>query len=185
MRYYFDFCHKYHFQQGTNNSLSAFLKKLDEKKQSVQFQKQAEQAVWLYFAWILSSKKQQDYKDKDYIQKPTDIPPNTYIDNRQEYKSSEIVSFQSDGFATKKKLDQKRGADWTRVFEDLKNTILVRHYSHATLKTYTGWVRKFQAFTESKDPRLLSTEDVNQFLTMLVVKKQVAASTQNQAFNAL
>lgn len=66
-----------------------------------------------------------------------------------------------------------------------KNAISVRHYSRATLKTYTGWARKFQAFTESKDPTLLTTEDVKEFLTSLAVKKQVAASTQNQVFNAL
>jgi len=33
MRYYLDFCHKYHFKQETDMSLSAFLKKLNEKKQ--------------------------------------------------------------------------------------------------------------------------------------------------------
>lgn len=53
------------------------------------------------------------------------------------------------------------------------------------METYTGWARKFQPFTESKDPTLLTTEDVKEFLTSLAVKEQVAASTQNQAFNAL
>ena len=71
------------------------------------------------------------------------------------------------------------------AYPRLKNTICVRHYSQATLRTYTGWLGKFQAFTESRDPTLLSTEDVKEFLTSLAVKKQVAASTQNQAFNAL
>ncbi len=33
MRYFLDFCHKYHFKQGTDMSLSAFLKKLNEKNQ--------------------------------------------------------------------------------------------------------------------------------------------------------
>jgi hypothetical protein len=46
-------------------------------------------------------------------------------------------------------------------------------------------VRKFQTFTASKDPGLLSTEDVKAFLTSLAVKENVASSTQNQAFNAL
>jgi len=36
MRYYLDFCYKYQFDQGTDMSLSAFLKKLDQKKQPVQ-----------------------------------------------------------------------------------------------------------------------------------------------------
>jgi len=185
MRYYLDFCHKYHFEQGTDTSLSAFLKKLGEKKQSVQLQKQAEQAVRLYFAWVRSSKKQQDFRNKNNTLRSTTILPNTYSNNRQEYKSLEIESQQPEGSATKIITARQKGADWTGVIADLKNTIRVRHYSRATLKTYTSWVRKFQAFTESKDPTLLNTEDVKQFLTSLAVKKQVAASTQNQAFNAL
>jgi site-specific recombinase XerD len=54
-----------------------------------------------------------------------------------------------------------------------------------TLKTYRHWLKRFQAFTRSKPPESLSAVDVKEFLTWLVVKKQVAASTQNQAFNAL
>ncbi len=81
MRYYLDFCHKYHFEQGTGTSLSAFLKKLDEKKQSVQLQKQAEQAVRLYFAWVHSSEKQQDFRNKDNTPRSTTVPPNTYSYN--------------------------------------------------------------------------------------------------------
>ncbi len=50
MRYYLDFCHKYHFEQGTDLSLSAFLKKLKEKKQPAQLQKQAKQSAQLFFA---------------------------------------------------------------------------------------------------------------------------------------
>jgi len=46
-------------------------------------------------------------------------------------------------------------------------------------------VRKLQAFVRSKDPRLLSMTDVRDFLSFLAVEKKVAASSQNQAFNAL
>lgn len=185
MRYYLDFCHKYHIEQGTDMSLSAFLKKLNEKKQPAQLQNQATQSVQLFFACTQSSKKQRDVKNKDNTPRSTIISPTTYIDNRQEYKSLEVDSGQSEYPAAKRKTRIKGGADWTGVFTELTNAIRVRHYSRATLKTYSGWVRKFQAFTESKDPTLLSTEDVKEFLTSLAVKRQVAASTQNQAFNAL
>ncbi|MBW1834520.1 MAG: phage integrase N-terminal SAM-like domain-containing protein [Deltaproteobacteria bacterium] len=46
-------------------------------------------------------------------------------------------------------------------------------------------MRQFQTYTRSKPPALLSTADVKEFLTSLAVKRQVSASTQNQAFNAL
>jgi integron integrase len=67
----------------------------------------------------------------------------------------------------------------------LANEIQVRHYSAKTLKTYTGWLRAFQAFTKSKPPQSLGTDDVKEFLTFLAVKRRVSSSTQNQAFNAL
>ncbi|MBW1819096.1 MAG: phage integrase N-terminal SAM-like domain-containing protein [Deltaproteobacteria bacterium] len=75
--------------------------------------------------------------------------------------------------------------DWTPVYNKLTSEIKLRHYSPSTLKIYTGWVRQFQGFAKSKDCRLLDNSDVKDFLTHLAVKRKVAASTQNQAFNAL
>lgn len=48
-----------------------------------------------------------------------------------------------------------------------------------------GWTRKFQTYTRSKDFRLLSVDDVKEFLTWLAVERNIAASSRNQAFNAL
>ena len=70
-------------------------------------------------------------------------------------------------------------------YTGLENEIKLRHYSPKTLKTYHQWIRKFQSFTRSKPPESLSTLDVKKFLTSLAVESKVAASTQNQAFNAL
>jgi integron integrase len=54
-----------------------------------------------------------------------------------------------------------------------------------TLKTYADWARKFQRFLCDKPPEALSSLDVKEYLTNLAVKRCVASSTQNQAFNAL
>ena len=40
LRYYFDFCMKYQFHKNDQESLTAFIHKLDEKKQTVHQQKQ-------------------------------------------------------------------------------------------------------------------------------------------------
>lgn len=187
LRYYLDFCHKYHFTQGTDMSLSGFLEKLEQKRQPEQLQKQAEAAVRLYFACNQSYGKQKDTSSKDVERAlhSDKILPNTPSDSRQEYKSLERDSRLTVIPALEEEAPYEREADWTEAFTELKNSISVRHYSRSTLQTYTGWVRKFQAFTKSKDPALLETEDVKEFLTSLAVEKQVAASTQNQAFNAL
>jgi integron integrase len=77
------------------------------------------------------------------------------------------------------------GADWRGVFTALEQAIKVRHYSAKTLKSYRAWTRKLQTFVQSRAPETLTTEDVKAFLTFLAVEQEVAASSQNQAFNAL
>ena len=63
--------------------------------------------------------------------------------------------------------------------------IKIKHYSPKTLWAYTNWIKKFQGFTRNKDIQSLSSVDVKDFMEYLAVKRNVAASTQNQAFNAL
>jgi integron integrase len=75
--------------------------------------------------------------------------------------------------------------EWDAVLERLVGEIKVRHYSRRTLQTYALWSRQFQRFLKNKPPDDLSTADVKDYLTFLAVKCHVAASTQNQAFNAL
>jgi integron integrase len=77
------------------------------------------------------------------------------------------------------------GASWVWVYDNLSSAIKVRHYSPKTLEAYKHWTQKLQTFTKSKDPQLLSMEDVKGFLSFLAVDRNVAASSQNQAFNAL
>jgi len=77
------------------------------------------------------------------------------------------------------------GASWRSEYARLADEIRVLHYSSKTLRTYQGWVKHFQTFTHSKAPAELSTDDVKAFLTFLAVKRKVAATTQNQAFNSL
>jgi integron integrase len=80
---------------------------------------------------------------------------------------------------------QGSALDWQGVYTGLEEAIKVRHYSAKTLKSYRAWTRKFHAFVQNRAPNTLTTEDVKAFLTFLAVEKQVAASSQNSAFNAL
>jgi len=77
------------------------------------------------------------------------------------------------------------GASWVSEYTRLSDEVKVRHLSPKTYRTYCHYVRKFQAFTKSLDPAQLNTEHVKAFLTSLAVRHQVAASTQNLAFNSL
>lgn len=80
---------------------------------------------------------------------------------------------------------KQKSADWPSVFIELKNAVKLRHYSPRTLKTCSGWTRKFQTYLKSKIPQLVVVQDVKDFLTWLAVHQGVSTSSQNLAFNAL
>lgn len=84
-----------------------------------------------------------------------------------------------------RRISLPQGASWKAEYAGLTDEIKLRHYSPKTLRTYTHWVRHYQTFTRSPDPKTLTTEHAKGFLTSLAVDLKVAASTQNQAFNAL
>lgn len=65
-----------------------------------------------------------------------------------------------------------------------------KHYSPRTAETYTYWCERYLRAVRARDarwrpPEELGAEDVEWYLTGLATKRQVAASTQNQALNAL
>ena len=49
LKYYLDFCFKYHHDKSKKESLSYFIKKLKDKNQTEQQQKQAFQAVSIFY----------------------------------------------------------------------------------------------------------------------------------------
>jgi integron integrase len=77
------------------------------------------------------------------------------------------------------------GNSWGFVFDTLNSEIKLRHYSQKTLKAYRSWTRHFQTFTKAKNYQALTPQDGVDFLSYLAVEKQVSASSQNQALNAL
>ncbi len=60
-----------------------------------------------------------------------------------------------------------------------------RNYSIRTEQAYEQWVCRFSAHFSGRDPRTLGAGEVKRFLEHLAVDGRVAASTQNQALNAL
>jgi integron integrase len=73
----------------------------------------------------------------------------------------------------------------TRLLDQLRNKIRLKHYSIRTEHAYVDWVRRFILFHGKRHPRDLGAEHVEAFLTSLAVEGRVAASTQNQAKSAI
>lgn len=75
---------------------------------------------------------------------------------------------------------------YAALLDTLRTEIRARHYSIRTETTYVDWVRRFVAFHCYADPTGLdATATVKGYLDFLAVEREVAASTQNQALNAL
>ena len=72
-----------------------------------------------------------------------------------------------------------------KLRDRVRQVIRIRRYSRRTEKSYWYWIRSFIRFHGMRHPSELGAEDVCAFLTWLAVRRDVAASTQNQALNAL
>ena len=71
------------------------------------------------------------------------------------------------------------------VTERLRRVVRVAHYALKTEKAYTQWWERFQAFSGERPESELGPDEVRAFLENLAVERQVSASTQKQALNAL
>jgi len=69
--------------------------------------------------------------------------------------------------------------------EIVRRRLRERHYADRTVKTYAHWIRRFIVAHGSRHPSDLAEPEVARFLSMLAVREQVSASTQNQALSAL
>ncbi len=69
--------------------------------------------------------------------------------------------------------------------DEVRRCLRVRHYSLRTESAYLGWIRRFILASGKRHPREMGGKEVEQFLSTLATKGQVAASTQNQALSAL
>lgn len=67
----------------------------------------------------------------------------------------------------------------------MRAAIRVRHYSVRTERSYVGWIVRFIRFHDRRHPKDMGESEVAEFLTHLATQLSVAASTQNQALNAL
>ena len=71
------------------------------------------------------------------------------------------------------------------LFEVAREKIRTRHLAFRTEQAYLHWMRRYVKFHGRRHPRDMGPVEVGAFLTHLAVEAKVAASTQNQALQAL
>lgn len=72
-----------------------------------------------------------------------------------------------------------------KLMDLLREQIRLKHYSIRTEKTYSYWTKQYVYYFNKKHPAEMGSDEINKFLSHLASEKKVAASTQNQALNAL
>ncbi len=72
-----------------------------------------------------------------------------------------------------------------KLLEEVRDVLRRRHYSIRTEQAYTSWIKNYIAFHRMRHPRDMGKREIEAFLNHLARGRNVASSTQNQAFNAI
>ena len=72
-----------------------------------------------------------------------------------------------------------------KLLDLVRESLRLKHYSIRTEEAYVNWIKRYILFHNKIHPSKLSETHIRQYLSHLAIKQKVAASTQNQAFNAL
>lgn len=77
----------------------------------------------------------------------------------------------------------------SKIIEEMREALRIKHYAYRTELKYIEWAEDFYSYMKNikkkKPDSNLGSSDVRDYLSHLALKRRVAASTQNQAFNAL
>jgi integron integrase len=72
-----------------------------------------------------------------------------------------------------------------KLLDRTRKILRRKHYAYSTEQRYLAWIKRFIFFHGKRHPTHMGRAEIEAFLTHLAVKDKVAASTQNQALNAL
>jgi integron integrase len=72
-----------------------------------------------------------------------------------------------------------------KLLDQVREVIRFKHYSIRTEEAYVQWIKRYIFFHQKRHPREMGANEIRTFLSDLAVNGKVAASTQNQALNAL
>ena len=72
-----------------------------------------------------------------------------------------------------------------KLLDQVRLTLRANRYSKKTEEAYLKWAKEYILFNEKIHPEKLNKTHLEKFLTHLAINRNVSASTQNQALNAI
>ncbi len=198
LRYFLDYCAKYHPPDSKSEQVKLFIEKLRSKKQPIAQQEQAARAVSFFFALqkgktsISAAVAKQTAPGASVPQSVepayASVPAKAGNMVCEPPASSSPAPHRRRGgkhYDEWRCLNKTASPAWDKVIADLADEIKLQHLSRNTLKAYADWCRKFQYYLKDKPPETLSSAEVKAYLTYLAVVCKVSSSHQDLAFNSL
>jgi len=72
-----------------------------------------------------------------------------------------------------------------KLLDQVRDVIRKKHYSIRTEQAYVNWMRQYILFHKKRHPKGMGEKETSKYISHLATDQKVAASTQNQALNAL
>jgi len=95
------------------------------------------------------------------------------------------VNVKSTSVTEPRRRQSARKVDLGELEKAVRVVLRTEHYALKTEKAYLQWIRRFVSYHNGKRPSSMGGPEIHQFLSHLALKDLVAASTQNQALNAI
>ncbi len=155
-------------RQRTGEDILSFISKLKNDKRIQKWQiDQARKALYILY-----------YK---HLKIPLNIDESKKSSLEMAHEGSKEKEIFRDNLSTKKEFEKSNKG----LIEKIKREIRYRHYSIKTEQSYLDWVIRFLTFHEGAPAETLTHDDIRRYLDYLALNRKVAASTQNQALNAI
>ena len=71
------------------------------------------------------------------------------------------------------------------LLDQVRKVIRLRGLTYRTEQTYVDWIKRFIFYHQKRHPREMGAAEIHAFLAHLVLERNVAPSTQNQALHTL
>ncbi len=83
------------------------------------------------------------------------------------------------------KVKEKYRPKSAKLMDQVREVLRYHHYAIRTEEAYVKWILKFVRFHGTRHPKEMGKNEIEAFLSHLAINRHVAASTQNQAMNAI
>lgn len=85
---------------------------------------------------------------------------------------------------TKTRLNPPQKAD-TKLPQGYLDLLIQKRYSQSTIKTYTSYLKDFIEYFNGRELKEIAKDEINQYILVLIKKKNISPSQQNQRINAI